>query len=139
MKSTDRRPLAWLALGIAGVVFAAPGAFAYDGQKCKEPGVCWEPKPGYPAKIAGSKYDPKHNPVELAKQLKVLGADVIDASSGGNVSAAKIPIGAGYQTPFAERLVFAKIREALGGRIRFLVSGSAPLSVAIEAASKPSR
>ena len=35
------------------------------------------------------------------------------------------------QAPFAERLVFAKIREALGGRVRFLVSGSAPLSVAI--------
>lgn len=68
MKSSDRRPVAWLALGIAGMVLAAPSAFAYDGQKCEEPGVCWEPKPGYPAKIAGSKYDPKHNPAELAKQ-----------------------------------------------------------------------
>ncbi len=43
-------------------------AFAYDGTKCKEPGVCWEPKPGFPDKIAGSKYDPKHDPAELAKQ-----------------------------------------------------------------------
>ena len=35
------------------------------------------------------------------------------------------------QGALAERLVFAKIREALGGRIRYLVSGSAPLDVAI--------
>lgn len=41
---------------------------AYDGTNCKEPGVCWEPKPNYPAKIAGSKYDPKHDPNELNKQ-----------------------------------------------------------------------
>lgn len=28
-------------------------ALAYDGTHCKEPGVCWEPKPGYPEKRAG--------------------------------------------------------------------------------------
>jgi methanol dehydrogenase (cytochrome c) subunit 2 len=43
-------------------------AVAYDGTKCKAPGNCWEPKPGFPEKVAGSKYDPKHNPTELAKQ-----------------------------------------------------------------------
>jgi 2,4-dienoyl-CoA reductase-like NADH-dependent reductase (Old Yellow Enzyme family) len=42
--------------------------------------------------------------VELARQLKDLGADLIDCSSGGNVAQAKIPIGPGYQTPFAERI-----------------------------------
>jgi len=42
--------------------------------------------------------------VELARQLKALGVDLIDCSSGGNVATAKIPIGAGYQTPFAERI-----------------------------------
>ena len=42
--------------------------------------------------------------VELARQLKALGVDLIDCSSGGNVATAKIPIGAGYQTPFAERV-----------------------------------
>jgi 2,4-dienoyl-CoA reductase-like NADH-dependent reductase (Old Yellow Enzyme family) len=42
--------------------------------------------------------------VELARQLQPLGVDLIDCSSGGNVATAKIPIGAGYQTPFAERI-----------------------------------
>src|ERR1700724_1049550 len=42
--------------------------------------------------------------VELARQLKQLGADLIDCSSGGNVPHAKIPAGPGYQTPFAERI-----------------------------------
>jgi len=45
-------------------------ALAYDGTNCKEPGVCWEPKPGYPDKVAGSKYDPKHDPNELNKQAQ---------------------------------------------------------------------
>lgn len=68
MKSTMRvSGVAACALG-AGLLLTAPGAFAYDGQKCREPGVCWEAKPGYPDKIAGSKYDPRHNPMELAKQ-----------------------------------------------------------------------
>jgi methanol dehydrogenase (cytochrome c) subunit 2 len=55
----------------ASAVILAVGAGiagAYDGTKCKAAGVCWEPKPGYPEKVAGSKYDPKHNPAELAKQ-----------------------------------------------------------------------
>jgi len=52
------------ALGLAMVV----GAAAYDGTNCKAPGNCWEPKPGYPDKVAGSKYDPKHNPAEVNKQ-----------------------------------------------------------------------
>jgi 2,4-dienoyl-CoA reductase-like NADH-dependent reductase (Old Yellow Enzyme family) len=42
--------------------------------------------------------------VELARQLKELGADLIDCSSGGNVPYAKIPAGPGYQTQFAERI-----------------------------------
>jgi methanol dehydrogenase (cytochrome c) subunit 2 len=50
------------------LAFTAGAASAYDGTKCKEPGNCWEPKPGYPEKVAGSKYDPKHNPTEINKQ-----------------------------------------------------------------------
>ena len=42
--------------------------------------------------------------VELSRSLKTLGVDLIDCSSGGNVAVAKIPIGPGYQTPFAERV-----------------------------------
>ncbi len=42
--------------------------------------------------------------VELARQLKSLGVDVIDCSSGGNVKSAEIPVGTGYQTPFAARI-----------------------------------
>lgn len=53
---------------IAVAAASSTAVLAYDGTKCKEPGVCWEPKPGFPDKIAGSKYDPKHDPAELAKQ-----------------------------------------------------------------------
>jgi len=42
--------------------------------------------------------------VELARQLKELGADLIDCSSGGNAEHAKVPVGPGYQTPFAEQI-----------------------------------
>lgn len=42
--------------------------------------------------------------VELSRRLGALGVDVIDCSSGGNVSTAKIPLGPGYQVPFAERI-----------------------------------
>src|SRR6476661_3663379 len=42
--------------------------------------------------------------VELARQLGKLGVDLIDCSSGGNAVRAKIPVGPGYQTPFAEQI-----------------------------------
>jgi 2,4-dienoyl-CoA reductase-like NADH-dependent reductase (Old Yellow Enzyme family) len=42
--------------------------------------------------------------VALAKKLKPLAVDLIDCSSGGNVPNAKIPIGAGYQVPFAAQI-----------------------------------
>jgi len=54
--------------GLAVAAFACNSALAYDGTNCKAPGNCWEPKPGYPAKVAGSKYDPKHSAEEVAKQ-----------------------------------------------------------------------
>jgi 2,4-dienoyl-CoA reductase-like NADH-dependent reductase (Old Yellow Enzyme family) len=42
--------------------------------------------------------------VELARQLKALGADLIDTSSGGLVATARVPAGPGYQAAFAERI-----------------------------------
>jgi 2,4-dienoyl-CoA reductase-like NADH-dependent reductase (Old Yellow Enzyme family) len=39
--------------------------------------------------------------VELARQLKALGADIIDVSSGGLDAGQKIPLGPGYQVPGA--------------------------------------
>jgi len=42
--------------------------------------------------------------VALAKELKPLGVDFIDCSSGGMVPHAKIPLEPGYQVPFAERI-----------------------------------
>ncbi len=57
----------------AAILAAGTGmAAAYDGTNCKAPGNCWEPKPGYPDKVEGSKYDPKHDPKELAKQQQAL-------------------------------------------------------------------
>ncbi len=42
--------------------------------------------------------------VELAKEMRALGVDAIDCSSGGNSQTAKIPVGPGYQVPFAEAI-----------------------------------
>jgi len=42
--------------------------------------------------------------VELARAVKMLGVDLMDCSSGGVVPGVKIPVGAGYQTRFAERI-----------------------------------
>lgn len=42
--------------------------------------------------------------VELARKLKGDGVDLIDCSSGGSSATAKVPVGAGYQIPFAERI-----------------------------------
>jgi 2,4-dienoyl-CoA reductase-like NADH-dependent reductase (Old Yellow Enzyme family) len=40
--------------------------------------------------------------VQVARWLKQEGADLIDCSSGGMVPTAKVPVGPGYQTPFAQ-------------------------------------
>jgi len=42
--------------------------------------------------------------VQLAAILKDRGVDLVDASTGGNVPTAKIPVGPGYQVEFAERI-----------------------------------
>jgi 2,4-dienoyl-CoA reductase-like NADH-dependent reductase (Old Yellow Enzyme family) len=40
----------------------------------------------------------------LAKQLQPLGVDLVDCSSGGAVPGASIPVGPGFQVPFAEQI-----------------------------------
>jgi len=42
--------------------------------------------------------------IELSRLLKTEGVDLIDCSSGGMVPQAEIPVGPGYQVPFAERI-----------------------------------
>ena len=42
--------------------------------------------------------------VELARQVKPLGVDLVDCSSGALVPGAAIPVAPGYQVPFAERI-----------------------------------
>jgi 2,4-dienoyl-CoA reductase-like NADH-dependent reductase (Old Yellow Enzyme family) len=42
--------------------------------------------------------------VELARLLRLEGVDLVDCSTGGLVPDAKIPVGPGFQVPFAERI-----------------------------------
>jgi 2,4-dienoyl-CoA reductase-like NADH-dependent reductase (Old Yellow Enzyme family) len=42
--------------------------------------------------------------VELARQLGAAGVDLVDCSSGGQTPNAKIPVGPGFQVPFAARI-----------------------------------
>jgi len=42
--------------------------------------------------------------VELSRRLKKLGVDLIDCSSGGNISSAVIPVEPGYQVRFSEEI-----------------------------------
>lgn len=74
-------------VAVAAAMMSSGAALAYDGTNCKEPGNCWEAKPGYPAKIAGSKYDPKHDPVEIGKQEASIKA--MDARNAKRIANAK--------------------------------------------------
>ncbi len=42
--------------------------------------------------------------VAFARRLKEAGVDLVDCSSGGSAPDARVPVGPGYQTPFAARL-----------------------------------
>ncbi len=58
-------------------------------------------------RVNGTDWDPAgltpDDAVAFAVELKALGCDYVDASSGGNVSV-KVPTGPGYQVPFATRI-----------------------------------
>jgi 2,4-dienoyl-CoA reductase-like NADH-dependent reductase (Old Yellow Enzyme family) len=58
--------------------------------------------------------------VKLAGQLKQMGIDLIDCSSGGNVPHAQIPVGPGYQVAFAERI--RREAEILTGAVGLITS-----------------
>ena len=47
----NRIKIAAPAFAMAFAVTAST-AFAYEGTNCRAPGDCWEPKPGYPEKVA---------------------------------------------------------------------------------------
>jgi len=42
--------------------------------------------------------------ISISKDLKELGIDLIDVSSGGTSSGAPVPVGPGYQVPFSDRI-----------------------------------
>ena len=42
--------------------------------------------------------------IETARQLKALGCDFVDVSSGGNAPGQKLSVGPGYQVPFSARI-----------------------------------
>lgn len=42
--------------------------------------------------------------VELSRHLKRIGVDLVDVSSGGMLPSVRIPVGKGYQVPFAQRI-----------------------------------
>jgi 2,4-dienoyl-CoA reductase-like NADH-dependent reductase (Old Yellow Enzyme family) len=75
--------------------------------------------------------------VNLAKVVRGRGVDLIDCSSGGNTPAARIPVGPGYQVPFAEHIrKEADIRTGAVGMITepqqaeaILCSGAADLVI----------
>jgi 2,4-dienoyl-CoA reductase-like NADH-dependent reductase (Old Yellow Enzyme family) len=55
--------------------------------------------------------------IEFARRAKELGIDLIDVSSGALVPDAKVPVGKGFQVPFAKRIrAEAKIKTAAVGR-----------------------
>jgi len=58
--------------------------------------------------------------VVFASRLKEVGVDLIDCSSGGNVPDAKIPVGPGYQVPFAEKI--KKEADIMTGAVGFITS-----------------
>jgi 2,4-dienoyl-CoA reductase-like NADH-dependent reductase (Old Yellow Enzyme family) len=55
--------------------------------------------------------------VRLSQEMQKLGVDLIDCSSGGTLSRATIPVGPGYQVPFAEAVKQAGVPSGAVGMI----------------------
>jgi 2,4-dienoyl-CoA reductase-like NADH-dependent reductase (Old Yellow Enzyme family) len=55
--------------------------------------------------------------LDLAKRVAKLGVDLIDCSSGGAVARARVPVGPGYQVPFAAEVKAAGIAAGAVGMI----------------------
>jgi len=68
----------------------------------------WPAKKPLGAKITGSDFAEggwtPDDAVVYARELKQLGCDYVTVSGGGTVLDAKIPVGPGYQVPFAEKV-----------------------------------
>jgi 2,4-dienoyl-CoA reductase-like NADH-dependent reductase (Old Yellow Enzyme family) len=68
----------------------------------------WPPKWPVFVRISASDWAPGgwtiDDSVVFSRELKTLGIDLIDCSSGGAVPNAKIELGPGYQVPFAEQI-----------------------------------
>ena len=68
----------------------------------------WPERLPYTVRISCSDWVPGgwdiEQSVELSRRLKAEGIDLIDCSSGGAVPDAKIPVGPGFQVPFAARI-----------------------------------
>ncbi len=59
----------------------------------------------------------KEDSVKLATILKETGIDLVDCSTGGNIGSVKIPVGPGYQVPFAEAVRQTGMRSGAVGMI----------------------
>ena len=69
----------------------------------------------------------------LTKRLFALAMAVGRQASKRTAARAPLPAGLGLARSLAHRLVFSRLHESLGGRLRFAVSGGAPLSAEIAA------
>ncbi len=67
----------------------------------------------------------------LRRKLFHWAVGVGTARARARLAGERVPLGTALQFPLADRLVLSKIRGRLGGRIRILVSGSAPLMVPV--------
>jgi 2,4-dienoyl-CoA reductase-like NADH-dependent reductase (Old Yellow Enzyme family) len=68
--------------------------------------------------------------VQLAKVLKQNGVDLVDCSSGGNASGARIPVGPMYQVPFAEKV--KKEAGMLTGAVGMITTATEAASIIAE-------